>query len=73
MVFEQLFQMLNPGGFLGIMTKLVKDQNAFSNWHYKQDPTHIRYFSRPTFDYLARKYSAEIDYVGNDVIIFQKY
>jgi SAM-dependent methyltransferase len=72
LVFTQLFQMLNPGGYLGIMTKLVKDQNAFRKWHYIQDPTHICFFSRLSFDYLADKYSSEIEIIGSDVIIFKK-
>lgn len=68
-VFYQIFKMLKPGGMLGIMTKLVKDRDAFSQWHYTQDPTHISFFSRGTFKFLAGKYSAEVEFIGNDVII----
>jgi len=70
-VFSRLFNMLNSTGFLGIMTKLVIDQNAFKKWHYIQDPTHVCFFSRSTFEYLAEIYSARVEFVGNDVIIFQ--
>jgi len=69
LVFDQLFQMLKPGGFLGIMTKLVTDYDAFCKWHYIQDKTHISFFSRETFYYLAEKYSVEIEFTGRDVII----
>lgn len=71
LVFDQLFLMLKSGGFLGIMTKMVKDYEAFSKWHYIHDPTHICFFSRETFKFLAVKYSAEVEFIGNDVIIFK--
>ncbi|MBI9098655.1 MAG: class I SAM-dependent methyltransferase [Spirochaetaceae bacterium] len=69
-VFSSLFRMLNPGGYLGLMTKMVIDNNAFRNWHYIQDPTHICFYSRETFEYIADRFSAEVEFIGNDVIIF---
>ena len=33
-------------GWLGIMTKLVRDSAAFASWHYKNDPTHV-FFQPP--------------------------
>jgi len=70
-IFNQLFNMLKSSGYLGIMTKLVIDHDAFMKWHYIQDPTHVCFFSRSTFEYLAEIYSARVEFIGNDVIIFQ--
>lgn len=70
--FTALFKMLNQGGWLGIMTKLVIDQLAFSKWHYIQDPTHICFYSRSTFAYLAQRFNAELGFIGNDVILLNK-
>ena len=47
-VLQSLWDMLEPGGWLGIMTKLVLDRSAFVRWHYKDDPTHVVFFSRET-------------------------
>jgi SAM-dependent methyltransferase len=69
---ERLFGLLKPGGILGIMTKLVLDRAAFSHWHYKRDPTHICFFSRATFAWLARRWQADMDMVAKDVVFFQK-
>jgi len=69
---SSLFMMLKPGGWMGIMTKLVIDQAAFSQWHYIRDLTHICFYSRSTFTYLARRFHAEIDIVGPDVILMNK-
>ena len=68
---EALLAMLKPGGWLGIMTKLVIDQNAFARWHYKTDPTHISFFSRTTFEWLASYRQCHLEFYGNDVILLQ--
>ncbi len=70
--FSTLFSLLKPGGWMGIMTKLVIDLQAFSNWHYIRDLTHISFFSRNTFEYLAESYSAELCFIDNDVILLRK-
>jgi SAM-dependent methyltransferase len=70
--FDTLFELLKPGGWLGIMTKLVIDAEAFAKWHYKNDQTHIAFFSRPTFHWLAAHYHCQIEFIGNDAIILQR-
>lgn len=54
-VWQQWLSLLKPGAYLGLMTKLVKDVEAFSTWHYKNDQTHVLFFSRATFEYLAER------------------
>lgn len=70
--FDRLFSMLKPGGWLGIMTKLVISKEAFSHWHYIQDMTHISFFSQDTFKYLATRFNAGISFIGKDVVLLQK-
>ncbi len=67
-----VFMMLKRGGWLGIMTKLVTDKQAFSNWHYIRDMTHICFYSQSTFLYLAQHFNAELAFVANDVILLKK-
>jgi Methyltransferase domain len=67
--FERLFSMLKPSGVLGIMTKLVKNQQVFSSWHYIHDPTHISFFSEDTFLWIANHYKVKVEFIGNDVMI----
>lgn len=67
-VFLRLLRQLKPGGILAIMTKRVRDQKAFTTWHYKNDPTHICYYSETTFEFIARQYSLEVEFVSNDVV-----
>ncbi len=68
--FQRLFALLKPGGILAIMTKRVIDQAAFTGWHYKNDLTHIAFYSDATFDWLAKRYQAQVSYWGPDVAIF---
>jgi SAM-dependent methyltransferase len=70
--FKNLFSLLKPGGILGIMTKLVIDAEAFAHWHYKNDLTHISFFSITTFKWLAKQHQCHIDFLHNDVLILQK-
>jgi len=69
--FERLFSLLKPHGVLAIMTKLVRDQASFRNWHYIRDKTHICFYSRETFSYIGGLYDADLTYYGDDVIFLQ--
>jgi hypothetical protein len=69
---DHLWSCLKPGGFLGVMTKLVKNKGSFANWHYKDDETHVAFFSRSTFIWLEKRWGATLKFVDNDVMIFSK-
>lgn len=69
---ERLLSCLKPGGYLGVMTKLATDKERFATWHYKNDPTHIIFFSEKTFKWLGRSYNLELEFFGADVIIMKK-
>ena len=69
---NRLWALLKPGGWLGIMTKLVINQSAFGSWHYKNDPTHISFFSIRTFQHLAQCWETHAELFGKDVILINK-
>ncbi|MFP6742599.1 MAG: class I SAM-dependent methyltransferase [Alphaproteobacteria bacterium] len=69
---DNLWAALAPGGRLGIMTKRVRDPAAFKSWHYINDPTHVCFFSEATFRWLADRWSATLDVVGDDVVLLEK-
>ena len=71
-IFQQLDGLLKTGGILAIMTKRVKSQQAFENWHYKHDPTHINFYSIATFEWLAKTYQWQLEIIDNDVVFFHK-
>lgn len=67
-----LWDMLQPGGILGVMTKLVLGPEAFARWHYKNDPTHVAFFSRATWSWWAERRGAGLEFIGDDVILLQR-
>ncbi|MCW8826415.1 MAG: class I SAM-dependent methyltransferase [Gammaproteobacteria bacterium] len=69
---ERLWSCLRPNGVLGIMTKRVLDLEAFSNWHYKNDPTHVSFFSIESFEWLASHWGARLAIPEKDVVILTK-
>ena len=69
---ERLWACLKQWGRLGLMTKLAPDDNAFSFWHYKNDLTHVCFFSQATFQWLALQWDADITFADKDVVLFYK-
>ncbi|MDD4915240.1 MAG: class I SAM-dependent methyltransferase [Methylococcales bacterium] len=70
--FARLFSLLSLDGHLAIMTKRLLNAEAFSRWHYKQDQTHIAFYSEASLQWLAEHYQCQIVFVGRDVLIFKK-
>ncbi|MEJ6474942.1 class I SAM-dependent methyltransferase [Pseudoalteromonas piscicida] len=71
-VLLQLLALLKPGKPLALMTKLVIDQSRFAHWHYKNDLTHISFFSQKSFVFFAAQQDCDLEFIGNDVIILTK-
>lgn len=70
---DRLWRCLAPGGWLGIMTKRVRDQAAFRAWHYITDPTHVAFFSEATFHWLVGQWpGASLVVAGEDVVLIGK-
>lgn len=69
-VWQQLFALLRPGGTLVVMTKRVTDREAFARWHYKTDPTHVRFYSDATLEWIATQFNATLTLAGADVAIY---
>lgn len=51
---EMLRSMLKPSGHLGVMTCLVTNEIDFEIWWYRNDPTHVVFYSKKSFDWIAK-------------------
>jgi hypothetical protein len=69
---DQLWACLKPGAYLGIMTQCTGERASFSTWHYKNDLTHVCFFSRATFTWLAKKWEAVLTFPDEGAMIFSK-
>ncbi len=68
----RLWRLLRPGGVLGIMTKRVSDRDAFLRWHYRNDPTHVCFFSAETFAWWATRHGATLQLPAADTALLFK-
>ncbi len=70
--WDQLTNLVADNGFLAIMTQFVQKSLPYKDWWYKNDPTHIVFYQRKTFSYLAKKYHMKEVYCDEkSVIIFK--
>ena len=71
--FEKMWSLLKPGGVIGIMTKLTDGINDFSHWFYKNDQTHVCFYSKQTFIFIAEELKATVQFIEkDDIIILQR-
>ncbi|MGL1931100.1 MAG: class I SAM-dependent methyltransferase [Desulfotalea sp.] len=69
---DRLWQLLLKGGVLAIMTKRHTGHDTFPNWHYKNDPSHICFYSEKTFLYLGGILKADVEFADKDVCLLIK-
>jgi hypothetical protein len=70
--WARMAELLRPAGWLGVMTRRVQPGAPFDAWYYKNDPTHVSFYSDQTFAWLAARHGLRIDYQNQDTIIFRK-
>jgi len=71
-VLDKLWNMLNTDGLLCLLTQVYVQKEAFSKWYYKNDPTHVCFFSLHTMKWLALKWKADLEIISKDIFIFKK-
>lgn len=69
---KRLWSLIKKDGVLGIMTYIYSSDVKFSSWYYKGDPTHIMFFSKNTFKWLANELNAKIYFFDKDITILIK-
>ena len=69
---NRLMNILKSNGILAIMTQILTSQVDFSQWYYKNDPSHIGFFSVKALNYLSKKWQAELYVISERVVIFKK-
>lgn len=67
-----LIDLIKPGGWLGIMTKMLPHTDEFLSWFYKNDSTHVSFYSKETFLFLANRDNLKCEFADEDVILFNK-
>ena len=71
-IVKKLDNLLKNKGILAVMTKRVTSPAAFGQWHYKNDPTHICFYSEETFEWIANNIGWRLEIIDKDVVFFHK-
>lgn len=70
--FARLDALLRPGGWLGVMTGMLRRDEDFADWHYRRDPTHVVFYKPPTFAFLAEHFRWRAYHPAPDVVLLEK-
>ena len=70
--FQRLKKLLAPKGKLICKTDVFYSDKDFSNWYYKNDPTHVFIYTEATFDWIRENMGFKHVKVDGRVITFSK-
>jgi 2-polyprenyl-3-methyl-5-hydroxy-6-metoxy-1,4-benzoquinol methylase len=68
---DKVSNCLKKNAYLALMTSLHTNID-FENWYYKNDPTHIVFYSEKTMHWIAKSFAFEIVLLKSPVIIMRK-
>ena len=68
--WKLMAKLVRKGGVIGIMTKILVDDEIFSQWYYKNDPTHICFYSQKTFNWISEWLGIPCRILGDSVVLF---
>ena len=54
--FKLLKSMLKEGSKLYLMTAVYNEGVDFASWYYKNDPTHVFFYSKKTFEWIKNEF-----------------
>ncbi|HYE52708.1 MAG TPA: class I SAM-dependent methyltransferase [Azospirillaceae bacterium] len=70
--FALLDRLLEPGGWLGVMTSLLRDDAAFAGWSYIRERSHVSFYRPETMAWLAARFGWRAEMVEGNVALFRK-
>lgn len=70
--FTNLSNLLNPGGKLYCKTSLYSEEIDFQNWYYKNDPTHVYFYTEKCLQWIRENMAFKKLEVFPKLIVFSK-
>ncbi|MBT8263085.1 MAG: class I SAM-dependent methyltransferase [Bacteroidia bacterium] len=68
--FKLLKRLLNPGGKLYCMSDILVSIQEFDKWYYKDDPTHVIFYSEENLQWIRKASGFSNVFIDNRLIIF---
>lgn len=70
--WRRLVDMLTPGGALIVMTQLRRPERDFGVWRYKDDDTHVAFWSERVFEFLAGRENMSVELFARGVLLLRR-
>ncbi|MDV6316417.1 class I SAM-dependent methyltransferase [Idiomarina sp. HP20-50] len=72
--WPELVSLVKPNGWIGIMTSLFTQETAerFKLWNYKNDPTHVSFYTPKTMNWIATHFQLHLEVISNRIMLFKK-
>ncbi|HKK58996.1 MAG TPA: class I SAM-dependent methyltransferase [Salinivirga sp.] len=68
--YKRMFSVLEKEGVLALMTKLRTPDINFTTWHYKNDLTHVSFYSPKTVQWIGNQFHRKAEIILPDLIFF---
>ena len=68
--FALLKSMLKEDGKLYLMTEVYNDSIDFASWYYKNDPTHVFFYTLKSFEWIAKEFELVLERCEKRLVIF---
>ena len=67
--FERLQSLLKKDAKLYLMTDIYDESIDFSKWYYKNDPTHVFFYTKKTFEWIQKKFGFSDLFIEKRLIV----
>lgn len=70
--FRRLQGLLQPDGWLGIMTGILVSDDQFPGWWYTRDLTHVCFYKEATLAWIARRFGWKLALPAENVVLYRR-
>jgi 2-polyprenyl-3-methyl-5-hydroxy-6-metoxy-1,4-benzoquinol methylase len=69
--FKLFKKLLNPHAKIYLMTEIYTQEIDFTSWYYKNDPTHVFFYTKKTFEWIKNEFDFNSVVVDERLIVFE--
>jgi len=69
--FRLLKDMLKNGAKLYLMSEVYDEKIDFASWYYKNDPTHVFFYSKETFEWIKNNFGFKTVSINKRLIVLE--
>ena len=62
----------HTNALLGVMTEILLSESEFADWWYHRDPTHVCFYQRTTFEWIASWLGFSVEFPVKNVVVFAR-